>query len=374
MSGIGIERFKGGVVRIVYGVQGTGRGHLSRLLGLKPLFDRDGHELFVIVSGYDDPPEYVFDALTDVRYECFKGLSIIEDGAGGVSKRGTLKAFAGHLPGLFESFYRAHGMISEFAPDLIVSDFDPITGSPFVAPGTFKVGIGNEAILSHAVAVRPPKARLDRFNVNMVRKLFTGGVDVLLGCHFYPLDDSCLPPILRPEVLSAVVENHGHLVVYHAFRGLLAPILDYAKRHSEKPIIVYGDTPPTKGGPQNVRYETDPGRFVEDLAGCDAFVGTAGFQSVCEAFFLGKKIVVQPIASQYEQLWNAAQLEMHEMGRRFRGDLEGDLAQPFNQTLRQRLAPWYRQGARVCYERILSYAKGTGRPDPASAAFPQAMP
>ncbi len=352
-------------MRIVYGVQSTGRGHLSRLLGLKPLFDRDGHELFVVVSGYDDPPGYFFEALEGTRYERFRGLSTVEDGAGGVSKRATLTAFARHLPSLFESFHRAHGMIAAFAPDLIVSDFEPITGSPFVAPGTFKVGIGNEANLSHVAATRPPKAKLDRFNVNVVRKLFTSGVDVLLGCHFYPLDGSCLPPILRPEVLSATVENRGHLVVYNAFRGPLAPVLEYATRHPDRSIVVYGRTPSHHGGPKNIRYELDPARFVEDLATCDAYVGTAGFQSICEAFYLGKKIVVWPIAGQYEQRWNAEQLEMHEMGRWFRGDLDGDLSQPFHRALHRQLAPWYRDGARVCYDRILSYAKPNGPPDPA---------
>lgn len=350
-------------MRIVYGVQSTGRGHLSRLLGLKPLFHEDGHELLVIISGYYDPPDYVLDALADVRCERFRGLSMIEDGAGGVSKRATMKAFARHLPGLFENFHRAHGMISEFAADLIVSDFDPITGSPFVAPGTFKVGIGNEAILSHTAAARPPKARMERFNVNVVRKLFTSGVDVLLGCHFYPLDGSCLPPILRPEVLSAAIENRGHLVVYHAFRGLLTPILNYAERHPEKPITVYGNTRPTRASPRNVRYERDATRFIEDLATCDAYVGTAGFQSICEAFYLGKKIVVQPIAGQYEQRWNAAQLETHRMGRWFRGDLEDDLCQSFNRSLQRQLAPWYRDGARTCYDRILRYANEDDRPD-----------
>ena len=38
-------------VRIVYGIQSTGKGYLSRFLGLKPFFDRDGHELMVIASG-----------------------------------------------------------------------------------------------------------------------------------------------------------------------------------------------------------------------------------------------------------------------------------------------------------------------------------
>jgi len=354
-------------VRIIYGVQSTGRGHLSRLLGLKPLFDRDGHELLLIISGHDDPPADIVEMLGDVRCERFRGLPMIEDGAGGVSKAATATAFARHLPRLFESFQRAHRLISAFAPDFIVSDFDPITGSPFVAPGTFKVGIGNEATLSHPGAVRPAKARFDRLNIQVLRKLFTSGIDVLLGCHFHPLDGSCLPPILRPEALSVVPENRGHVVVYHAFRGLLAPILAYAERHPERPIIIYADTPPPQGGPENVRYEPDPRRFIEDLATCDAYVGTAGFQTICEAFYLGKKIVVRPIAGQYEQRWNAAQLEMHGMGRWLHEDLEEDLSTPCNRTLQRKLAPWYRDGARVCYDRILGCAKEACSP---SAAHP----
>ncbi len=346
-------------MRIVYGVQSTGKGHLSRLLGLKPLFDQDGHELLVIITGYCEPPDYFFNALEGARYKRFHGLSLVENGSGGVSRRRTMKAFAGHLPALFESFRRAHKMISEFAPDLIVSDFDPITGSPFVAPATFKVGIGNVATISHVVAARPTKTTVDRFNIHAVRKLFTSGLDVELGCHFYPLDKQCLPPILRPEILTARVENRGHIVVYQAFRGLLGPILDYATRHPDRPIIVYGDALPGEH-PDNIAYATDPSRFAHDLATCDAFVGTAGFQAICEAFYLRKKIVVEPIAGHYEQHWNAAELASHNMARWFHGDLEEDLAQPFNRDLHGQLAPWYRDGARLCYEKILSFAHGDG--------------
>jgi len=343
-------------VRIVYGVQSTGKGHLSRFLGLKPLFVRDGHELLVIVTGQDEPPRYFYDALQDVRHYRFQGLSMIENGEGGISRRGTVKAFAGNLPELFESFWTAHNIISTFEPDLIVSDFDPITGSPFVAPGTRKIGIGNTATLSHPEAARPSKVRMDRFNVGVIRKLFTSGLDVELGCHFYPLDDSCLPPILRPEVLAQPTCNLGHVVVYHAFRGLLPPIQEYAARHPERPIVVYGSETRPADAPENLRFEEDADRFVEDLASCDAYVGTAGFQTISEAFFFAKKIVVQPIAAQYEQLWNAAELEQHGMGRWYRGDLDGDLRQAVDPGLHERLADWYRSGASLCYERILAHA------------------
>ena len=344
------------ILRIVYGVQSTGKGHLSRFLGLKPLFVRDGHELLVIVTGPDEPPRYFHDALQDVKHYRFQGLSMIEDGAGGISRGGTVKAFAGDLPELFESFWRAHNIISAFEPDLIVSDFDPITGSPFVAPGTRKIGIGNAATLSHPAAARPPKAKMDRFNVGVIRKLHTSGLDVELGCHFYPLDESCLPPILRPEVLAQPTSNLGHLVVYHAFRGLLSPIQKYAARHPERMIVVYGSGVRPSDAPENLRFEENTDRFVEDLSSCDAFVGTAGFQTISEAFFFAKKIVVQPIAAQYEQLWNAAELEHHGIGRWYRGDLDGDLCQTVDLGLHERLAAWYRSGASRCYERILAYA------------------
>ncbi|MCX6099091.1 MAG: hypothetical protein NTX69_03655, partial [Candidatus Bipolaricaulota bacterium] len=264
-------------MRIVYGVQSTGKGHLSRFLGLLPLFRRDGHELLVLVTGRWDPPRYFLDALAGTRFRRFPGLPMVADGVGGISKRGTVKAFATRLPGLFNSFRKAHRWISAFDPDLIVSDFDPVTGSPFVAPGVFKVGIGNYFTPARRDVEHPAGLRRERFNVRVADKMITSGLDVRIGCHFYPLDDECLPPILRPETLTMAPENRGHLVVYHAFPGLLPPVLAYATSHPATPVILYGYETRPRGLPDNVRLEADADRFLRDLATCEAFVGTAGF-------------------------------------------------------------------------------------------------
>ncbi|GEM_PF-607588 len=351
----GVSRGKCFSVRIVYGVQSTGKGHLSRFLGLKPLLDRDGHELLVIVTGFHEPPDYFFSAVGSSRVERFRGLSTIEDGVGGVSKRRTLNAFARHFPRLLESLRRAHVQIGKFDPDVIVSDFDPITGSPLVAPGVLKIGIGNQPVLSHPDIEHLAGLKMERFNVQLVSALFTSGVDVRLGCHFYP-SPKCLPPILRPDLIHAEPENRGHLVVYHSFRGLLGPVVGYARRHPEREIHVYGYPSRPWGAPPNVRFETEPDRFLDDLASCDAYVGTSGFQAICEAFYLGKKLVAQPIEGHYEQKWNAAQLELHGMGRWCRGNLEEALSQEFNCALHEQLRPWYERGAEEHYREILRYA------------------
>ncbi len=343
-------------MRIVYGVQSTGKGHLTRLLGLLPLFQRDGHELLVFVTGRWDPPGYFLAALAGTRVRRFPGLPMVADGTGGVSKRGTVKAFATELPSLFRSFYRANRVISAFGPDLIVSDFDPVTGSPFVAPNVYKVGIGNCSAPVRADVEHPAGFRRERFNVRVVDKLGTSGLDVRLTSHFYPLDEDCLPPILRPETLTLRAEDRGHLLVYHAFPGLLAPVVDYARQHPATPVILYGQRPRPRGLPANVHVEFDPDRFLEDFATCAAFVGTAGFQSIAEGFYLGKKLVVQPIEGHYEQIWNASELERRGMGRCCRGDLAAALDQTFDAELHARLVPWYERGAEEHYRRILSCA------------------
>jgi len=342
-------------VRIVYGIQSTGKGHLSRFLGLKPFFDEDGHELMVIASGYEDPPEYFLEEANDCRYERFLGISYVGDGEGGISKRGSIVAFARHLPALLAAYRRAQALITEFAPHVIVSDFDPITGSIFIAPGIPKVGLSHQSALLSPGMYHPPRMHIEKFFTWATVRMFTDGLDHKLGCHFYPANRWCMPPIIRPAVRDAATENRGHIVVYHTLPGMLSEVLGYAERHPERRLIVYGNEP--QDAPENVRFELDRGRFAPDLAAADAYVGTAGFQSISEAFYLGKKIAVKPLTGQYEQIWNAAQLEHHGMGRWHRDSLEDALDQEVNRELHERLLPWFRDGARTCYERILSLAR-----------------
>jgi hypothetical protein len=60
---------------------------------------------------------------------------------------------------------------------------------------------------------------------------------------------------------------------------------------------------------------------MEDLAGCDAVVSTAGNQLVGEALFLGKPMLVMPEAWNFEQSVNAHFLEQSGAGWAERGAL-----------------------------------------------------
>ena len=41
------------------------------------------------------------------------------------------------------------------------------------------------------------------------------------------------------------------------------------------------------------------------MSRCSGFVSTAGFESICEAMFMGKPVMMVPTANHYEQLCNS---------------------------------------------------------------------
>ncbi|MBS3763215.1 MAG: hypothetical protein KGZ25_07940 [Planctomycetes bacterium] len=341
-------------MRILYGIQSTGKGHLSRFLGLRPHFREDGHKLCVIASGYETPPDYFLEAISDYEYHRFKGISYVGNGQGGVSETRTTAAFLKNFPRLMDEIAKAHRLVRDFQPDVIVSDFEPITACPVVAPDIPKIGLSHQsAVLSPGVH-HPPGLPFAKLSTRTVVSIFTAGLNHKFGSHFYPANHYCLPPIIRPAILNAKRENRGHIIAYYTMPGLLPEIKNYALTHSDRQFIIYG----AKGEKDsaNIHYEQDRSQFAQDLASCDTYVGTAGFQSISEAFFLGKKIVVKPLAGQYEQIWNAAQLEHYGMGRWMRQSLVEALEQDFNSELHTKLKNWFENGSRTCYEKILAAA------------------
>ena len=52
-------------------------------------------------------------------------------------------------------------------------------------------------------------------------------------------------------------------------------------------------------------HRLDGSKFLRYMAGCRALVSTAGFESICEAAWLGKPVLVVPVQNHAEQMLNA---------------------------------------------------------------------
>src|SRR5882757_8303257 len=102
-------------MKILYAIQGTGNGHISRAREIVPLLQKYG-ELDLVISG----TEAEMKLPQPVKYT-FHGFSFVFGSKGGVDKWATYK-----LMDLKQLWKDMHAIpLKEY--DLIINDFEPVT-------------------------------------------------------------------------------------------------------------------------------------------------------------------------------------------------------------------------------------------------------
>jgi uncharacterized protein (TIGR00661 family) len=104
-----------------------------------------------------------------------------------------------------------------------------------------------------------------------------------------------------------------HILVYLVNAGYMKDIIAWHARHPEVRIEAFTDATEVRdqhGG----RWEVDTNLvfhslngplFLDSLAHCKALACTAGFETVAEAMYMGKPVLMVPVEGHYEQFCNA---------------------------------------------------------------------
>ena len=185
-------------MRILYAIQGTGNGHLSRARDVYPELCRYG-EVDVLVSGIQAEIEVPF----PVTYRLY-AMSFIFGAKGGVSLGATLRS----LRPL--ALLRDTRSLPVHRYDLVINDFEPVSAWAAKLRGVRCVG------LSHQWAVLHPRAPLaeekDRMG-NLILQRYAP-VSQGYGFHFRAFADNVFTPVIRHEVRSLKPTDDGHYTVY----------------------------------------------------------------------------------------------------------------------------------------------------------------
>ena len=125
-----------------------------------------------------------------------------------------------------------------------------------------------------------------------------------------------MPPRLRPAVLDLrpasgaddpAVRDGGYIHGYMLNAGFSQDVLEWHAAHPEVPLRFFwdrADEAPVKVVDETLSfYYLNDEEFLRQMAGCHAYASTAGFESVCEAMYLGKPLLMVP--SHIEQKCNA---------------------------------------------------------------------
>jgi len=303
------------MAKIIYGVAGEGFGHSSRshLIGQR-LIDA-GHDVMFV--GSRKSLVYLKQYFGERVKEIF-GLSFAYQN-GRIDKSETLKRNLLNLPEgnkqndeLFRQFFEP------FEPELVISDFEPFSAwwawrnrVPFIS-------IDHEHMLTLCELEHPHKSWFSRLTSSVVTKCHYVGAVAHIVINFFKsrlrIDSGVLaPPIVRPAVAALEKREDAHILLYSTTGKGKEELREVLCKFGSRKFYVYGFDESTEVNNCIFKKRSTEG-FLADLAGARGVIASAGFSLISECMYLKKKMLLLPLAGQYEQIINAHYIQKLGLG------------------------------------------------------------
>lgn len=275
-------------MKILYAIQGTGNGHLSRARDIIPVLKKYG-ELDILISG----TQADVNLEEDIKYK-FKGFGFDFGTKGGIDYRSSFRKLD------FRQLMKDIKNLPVKNYDLIINDFEPVTAWACKLRGKKSIG------LSHQVAFLSPKTPvISGVHIGEIILKNYAPVTYKIGFHFQQYDNFIKTPVIRSEIRNLKPENFGHYTVYlPAYSDEF--ILKKLMKFSDKKFQVFSKHTKESYTKDHVEiYMVNNEKFNQSLAKSEGLLTGGGFEGPAEAMFLGKKLCCVPMNHQYEQQCNA---------------------------------------------------------------------
>jgi uncharacterized protein (TIGR00661 family) len=300
-------------------VLGEGRGHMTQAIAVKDLVEKSGHRIVSTVLGMGsrrEPPTFFASAM-NMPIARIPSLDFSVKNDRDVKLTSTLAGVLRNFPGYWRGVQKLKSVVHETRPDVLVNFFEPLTG---VYALTCRdrppvVAIAHQFMHTHPDYVRSPGLAMQQLGLRWFVRL-VGARSTRLALSLYEARDlprkrlTVCPPLLRRQLFDLRPNEDGKFVlVYLLNHGYAAQIIEWHQRNPQVPLHCFYDKP---GAPLEYQHDAtltfhrlDGEKFLRMMAECKCVVSTAGFESVCEAAWLGKPLFLVPVENHIEQQINA---------------------------------------------------------------------
>ncbi len=305
-------------MKFLFIVQGEGRGHLTQAISLYSILVKNGHEVCRVIVGKNKRrvlPQFFYEQIQSPIQQ-LESPNFVTD-----KKGKSVKLFSSILLNLLKlltfirSINRLDTLVKKDQPDVIINFYDFLGGLYYLLknPKSKHVAIAHQFFVAHPVFDFPKGRIFDKSSLILGNKLASFGAFKILTLSFQELPDTkkltIVPPLLRKEVKSQVVSQQNHFLVYMVNHGYAEQVEKFHVKHPDIPIHCFWDK---KGVPETYEKDTNltfhqlnDRKFIALMASCHGYLTTAGFESVCEAMYMGKPTLMVPVKGHYEQSCNA---------------------------------------------------------------------
>ncbi len=316
-------------MKVMFVVQGEGRGHLTQALTLEKMLRNRGHEVVEVLVGRSKAREIpsFFAERIHAPVRGFESPNFLPSKTN--QRVGLVRSIAYNVaksPQYMASIYFLQHRMEMSGADVVVNFYEVLTGLAYYlfSPDVPMVCIGHQYLFLHPEYEFPAGRAVSRKLLLAFTKATCLGARRLFALSFGRKDDcdaeriSVVPPLLRREVMD-MPRHHGDYVTgYILNAGFSDSVMQWHRRHPEVKMHFFWDK---KGADEVTKvddtltfHRISDHKFLHYLADCKAYATTGGFESVCEAMYMGKPVMMVP--AHVEQECNAHEAQRHGAGVR----------------------------------------------------------
>lgn len=277
-------------MKILYGVQGTGQGHISRSRAMALALAQWPVEVTWLFSGR--PREKLFDMGVFGDFEYRQGLSF-------TTRAGRMRYAATVANNNLSGFLKETRSLNFDQYDLIISDYEPVVAWGARRAGRRVIGIGHQ----YAFGKNTPRAG-DSWIQAMVMNRFAP-VDVPVGLHWHPYAENVMPPILDLPDLPLTCGEH--MLVYLPFEDQ-ETVTTILQQFPQQEFVQYSADLRDEVRANVMRRKANVHGFKRHLASSAGVICNSGFELISECLQWRKPVLTKPLRGQMEQHSNALAL------------------------------------------------------------------
>ncbi len=311
-------------MRYLFVIQGEGRGHMTQSITLAGILRRGGHEVVEVLVGEcsnRELPQFFIDKIGApiTRYKS----PALDYGHGGRQGKMWRSILINSRPSRSFKWLSSINLIASriraTKPDVVVNFYELLMGvtTIFHRIKIPVVSIAHQFMLEHPQYLHRAENSQAQWMMSTMNLFCSHGSHKILALSLYDLPRGrvrtrrqnivVVPPLLRPEIFELSPSRGDYILGYMLNPAFLDEILEWKRQNPEIKVHLFWD----KAGAAEVEEPTEglwlhrinDRLFIEYMAGSAGYITTAGFESVCEAFYLGKAVMMIP--AHIEQQINA---------------------------------------------------------------------
>lgn len=296
-------------MKFLFIVQGEGRGHFTQAITLEEMLRRNGHEVVEVLVGKSSSrmlPGF-FNRSIQAPVKRFISPNFLPTAD---NKRADLKKSLAYnlmrVPEYFRSMCYINQRIKETGAEVVINFYELLTGLTYALfrPSVPYICVGHQYLFLHREFEFPQKnateLRMLRFFTRMTS--LRTKKRMALSFRRMPKDVrnniAVVPPLLRREVTSIKPQKGDYIHGYMVNSGFADSVREFHAARPEVPLQFFWDKADADETTQEDEtltfHQIDDVKFLNYMAGCRAYASTAGFESICEAMFLGKPVLMVP--------------------------------------------------------------------------------